>query len=123
MFIAQPKYVYIKANNIWFTSVLWRAFLCSKALFSLSFQPELTVTNFPALFALKKPFTILFDENVQAGSGAHGMIGDVISSTKKKNSIFCWMDLYVCLFVLLIGKLAKNFSWNFPLWLNWCQHC
>ena len=100
MFIAQPKYLYIKANNIWFTSVLWRAFLCSKALFSLSFQPELTVTNFPALFALKKPFTILFDENVQAGSGAHGIIVDVISSTKKKNSIFCWMDLYVCLFVL-----------------------
>ena len=107
MFIAQPKYLYIKANNIWFTSVLWRAFLCSKALFSLSFQPELTVTNFPALFALKKPFTILFDENVQAGSGAHGIIGDVISSTKKEK-LHLLLDGFVRLFVCFVNRKASQ---------------
>ncbi len=60
---------------------------------SLYHQVELTVHNFPALFAMKKAFTILFDENVREGTGAHKVLQDVVMSGAVKNNIFCWMDL------------------------------
>ena len=63
------------------------------ALPLLPSQPELTPLTFPAYFAQKLPFVILFDEHVTPGSGAHAQVAEVVNTGQFGGFTFGWMEL------------------------------
>ena len=56
------------------------------------FQPELTPINFPAYYARKEPFAILFTVS-REHSGLYPVLGDMAAVTEVPGVTLAWMDL------------------------------